>query len=163
MNFDAIQKLIQQDIANRKADPAPVKKTRGRKTDDNVIEGTAMSVPTTPNGPYGTVMSVPGTEKVVLDTSTLRFMECESAAPLGKYRYCVVAKGVKAKYPNQFVDSNGDRAYIVPQELFRLMSNLVASAAKQVQNLVQERDRLIVERDLYKMTIDAFKKSGFLE
>ena len=146
MSFEDIQKQIQQDIAKRRTD---------------VIEQDDTIAPS--SGPYGAVMSKPGTEKIDLDTSLIRFMECESAAPLGKHRYCLVTRGVAAKYPNQFVDSNGDRVSIIPQDLYRILLALVSSAAKQVQNLTQDRDRAAIERDLYKMTIDALKKTGVLE
>lgn len=165
--FEDIQKQIQQTLTEKRANPAQASAKGKQNQDDEVIESCeqipAPVAPYVDSGSYGVVMSLPGTEKVILDTSTVRFMECDSAAPLGKYRHCIVARGVKAKYHNLFVDSNGDRTYIVPREVFNLLTTLVSSAARQVQTLTMEKEHLLVERDLYKMTVESFKKTGLME
>lgn len=112
----------------------------------------------------GTIVSKPGTERVVLDASTFQFMECETAATgFDKKRFCIVEKGTPARYPNQFVTSAGDRAHIVTREVYTLMLGVINNVSKQLRQLSGDLALAKEKTELYKMTIDALRKNGIIE
>lgn len=129
------------------------------------IQGAALgSAPVAAGAMMGTVVSRPGTEKIVLDASTFQFMECTtSAAGMKKPRYCIVEKGVSAAYGNQFINAAGERVHIVTKEVFNLMFGVVRGAGKQIQDLNNKLVTATEQRDLYKLTIDALRKNGIID
>lgn len=123
--------------------------------------------PTVPDAPamHGTIMSVPGTEKVVLSTNVLDFMTCAAigTGPRAKERYCIVYKDSTVKYNGQFVDSNGHPVSIVPKVVFENIVALLHNLNKQVQNLKRDLDRATTDKEAYKMTIETLRKNGVID
>jgi hypothetical protein len=112
----------------------------------------------------GMVVSKPGTEKVNLDATTFQLMECEtSVANSNKRRYCIVEKGTRANYGNQFINSAGERAHVITRDLFLMMFAVLNNASKQIRELKTDNAHLQEQRDLYKGTIDTLRKNGIIE
>lgn len=113
----------------------------------------------------GTVMSVPGTEHVVLSTTVADFMTCQQigTSVKAKQRYCVVIKNNKPKYNGQYINSAGDATYIVPKEVFDTVTSILNNANKQIQELKRSLSNATIERDAARMTIDALRKNGVID
>ncbi len=116
-----------------------------------------------PNTAYGVVLSQPGSEEVILDTTSIQFMECDSNTPIPKHRYCVVEKGVGAKYAGQFVNSRGDRTHIITREVFNLMLGLTNNMGRQVRALQSQVDVLTTKVETYEMLINGLRKNGIID
>lgn len=116
------------------------------------------------NGLVGTVLSKPGTEKIMLETSTLILMECEASVKgVDKVRYCIVDKTSRASYGNQFVTSTGMRAHIVTRELFNILLTILHSATRQIRELTAEKTRMQSELDANKLVLDVLRKNGVID
>jgi hypothetical protein len=113
----------------------------------------------------GTIVSVPGTEKVVLSTSIADFITCTAVGtgPKAKERYCIVHKDQQLKYNGQYCDSNGHPISIVPKLVFDTMITILSSTNKRIQDLKRDLDRANVDRESYKMTLDALRKNGVID
>lgn len=112
----------------------------------------------------GMVVSKPGSEKIMLDATTFQLMECEtSVANSNKRRYCIVEKGTRANYGNQFINSAGERAHVITRDLFTMLFAVLNNASKQIRDLKTENVHLEEQRDLYKGTIDTLRKNGIIE
>jgi hypothetical protein len=117
-----------------------------------------------PSAPKGTIVSRPGSEKITFDASSFQLMECVSAAEgYPKPRYCMVEKGVKPQYGNQFMDSKGDRVHVITKEVYTIVLGIMNSVRKQIQTLSTDVSRATDQRDMYKMTIDALRKNGVID
>ena len=81
-----------------------------------------VNAPTGAPGGVGVVISMPGTEKVVLDTSLIQLMEYESSEIPSRKRFALIEKGVTARTRRTFVNSRGDRAHIITREVFVLLT-----------------------------------------
>jgi len=112
----------------------------------------------------GMVVSKPGSEKIMLDATTFQLMECETSVPnSNKRRYCIVEKGTRANYGNQFINSAGERAHVITRDLFTMLFAVLNNASKQIRDLKTESLHLQEQRDLYKGTIDTLRKNGIIE
>lgn len=158
-SFNDIRRKIVEDIeANRPQDPTPV---AGKPVPTLGADGKPVA---SPLGIIGTIVSKPGTEKVTLDASTFQFMECTTAAKgMNKQRFCIVEKGIKASYGNQYINSVGDLTHVVTKQVYNLMLGVIQGAAKQIKQLAHDNQRVEQERDMYKMTIDALRKNGIID
>lgn len=139
--FKDIQKEIDKIISERKVNPA---------------SATNIS---------GTIVSVPGTERIVLSTTIADYMTCTAigTGPKAKERYCVVHKDQQIKYNGQYSDSNGHPISIVPKLVFETIVTTLASTNKKIQELKRELDRALVDKEAYKMTLDALRKNGVID
>lgn len=117
------------------------------------------------NNLQGTIVSVPGTERVVLSTSVADFITCEAigTGPRAKVRYCIVHKDQQIKYQGQYSDSNGHPMSIVPKTVFDTVVNILNNLNKQMQNLKRDLDRVTTDKEAYKMTLDALRKNGVID
>lgn len=117
------------------------------------------------NNLQGTIVSVPGTERVVLSTSVADFITCEAigTGPRAKVRYCIVHKDQQIKYQGQYSDSNGHPMSIVPKNVFDTVVNILNNLNKQMQNLKRDLDRVTTDKEAYKMTLDALRKNGVID
>ena len=125
----------------------------------------ASPTPNTPIAPasfQGSILSIPGTEKVILSTTVADFMVCQVQGT-NKERYCIVHKTHKVAYNGQFTDSNGYPVSIVRKSLFDEMVAMVNNLSKQMQRLQREVDTAISQRDAYKLTLDALRKNGVID
>ena len=159
-SFDEIRKQIEKDLAAKQnPDPVAVASKPTPAVDANgmpAISQTAF---------VGTVVSRPGTEKVVLDTSTFQFMECSAAGykTYDKRRYCIVEKGQFAQYGNQYINSAGERVHILTREVYQLLLGVISSASRQIRQLSAELEHAKEMRDTYKLTIDSLRKNGVID
>jgi competence protein ComGC len=112
----------------------------------------------------GMVVSLPGSEKVMLDATTFQLMECDSSTVgKSKRRYCIVEKNTTANYGNQFINSKGERAHVITHDLFLLLYGVMNNASKQINDLRRDNNILQEQKDLYKGTIDTLRKNGIIE
>lgn len=157
--FEEIRKKIAIDIENNKSQlPTPVAGKTTLPVDDNGLPNLASRTV------IGTIVSRPGSEKVVLDASTFQFMECiTSAVGLNKVRYCVVEKGTRATYGNQFINSCGERTHILTREVYTLFLGVINNVSKQLHTLSTDKAHAEEQRDMYKLTIDALRKNGIID
>lgn len=130
-----------------------------------IASDVAATQPANPNTPgIGTVVSHPGTEKIMFDATTFQLMECEGRVKGNdKRRYCFVEKGVKVQYGNQFTNSIGDRVYIITKDMFIILLGVFNNIMKQLRDLDSKARMMEEKADLYKMTIDALKKNGIID
>lgn len=147
--FNDINKEIKEALKEDKVPATPI------------AEVDAKGMPVITPHITGMVASEPGTERVVLNTSSFQLMECMS--PHKKTRVCIVEKGEYPKYGNQYVNSEGFLTHIVTQNVFKLVFNALTSASAQIKEHKMEASLYKEKAELYKMTIDAFKKSGLIE
>jgi len=158
-SFDDIKKSIKKDIEMRQENP---ESEGALDTPTTPVDKKGMPAPQ-PTGTIGTVISKPGTEQIMLNASTFQLMVCEAVAKRGKQRYCVIEKGVNAKYGNQFINAAGERAHVVTKEVFNLFHGVLNTLAKQ---LLKTNDALELANErvsLQKMTLDALKKNGIID
>lgn len=147
--FDEIRKKIAEDLA-AKEDTTPASHT--------------TPTPTRNVGMVGTVVSLPGSEKVVLDGSSFQFIECESLVKgRTKKRYCIVEKGVPAKYGGQFVNAKGERVHVLTHDAWLLLFGIVSSAGKQIKELTRDLKHATEQKDNYKLVVDALRKNGIID
>lgn len=157
--FDNIRKQIENELVeNKSQDPVAV---AGRVTKPLTPSGMPdlAAAPVT----LGVCISKVGTEKVNLDASTFQLMECESSAPGGKRRYCIVEKGAKAQYANHYINSNGDRVHIVTRDLFLLLYSIINNASKQISKLTNQYEQTLAVKEAYELTIKTLKKNGVID
>lgn len=130
-----------------------------------IANDVAATQPANPNTPgIGTVVSLPGTEKILFDATTFQLMECEGRVKGNdKRRYCFVEKGVKGQYGNQFTNAIGDRVYIITKDMFIILLGVFNNIMKQLRDLDSKARMMEEKADLYKMTIDALKKNGIID
>lgn len=135
-----------------------IQKEIQKKIDERKVQGNNPNL-------SGTIVSVPGTEKIVLSTSIADFITCAAigTGPKAKERYCIVHKDQQLKYNGQYCDSNGHPISIVPKMVFDTMVTILASTNKQLQDLRRDLDRATVDKESYKMTLDALRKNGVID
>lgn len=135
-----------------------IQKEIQKKIDERKVQGTNPNL-------SGTIISVPGTEKIVLSTSIADFITCAAigTGPKAKERYCIVHKDQQLKYNGQYCDSNGHPISIVPKLVFDTMVTILASTNKQIQDLRRDLDRATIDKESYKMTLDALRKNGVID
>ncbi len=158
-SFDKIRDQIQKDIeSQRENNPVAVAgKTNPNLGTDGKPTGNGLGI-------IGTPVSKPGTEQIILEASTFQFMECQTAAKnMNKKRYCIVEKGVRAQYGNQYINSTGDLTHVVTRQVFQLMLGVIQGAARQIRQLATDVKTAEQQRDMYKMTIDALRKNGIID
>ena len=120
-------------------------------------------LPPTATG-VGTVVSLPGSEKVMFDASTFQLMECDGRVKgADKRRYCFVDKGTKAQYGNQFTNAVGDRVYIITHEMYTILLGIFNTIMKQLRELDTKARSMEEKASLYKLTIDALRKNGVID
>ena len=119
----------------------------------------------TPNNLNGTIMSVPGSEKVVLSTNNTDFMTCKAigTGPKAKDRFCLVHKDQSLKYNGQWTDSNGNLVSVVPKLVFDTVTSLLFNLKKQMADLKRDLDVAERKAESYKMTLDALRKNGVID
>ena len=112
----------------------------------------------------GVVLSIPGSEKIILDASTFQLMECDASAHgINKHRYCVVEKNVNAMYGNQFCNSQGWRTHIITKDLFDMLHGIFNVLSLHIQTLNKDLKTATESSTLYKATIDALRKNGVID
>ena len=118
----------------------------------------------TSGGRVGTLVSMPGSEQVVIDGGSFQLMHCvANAKGREKTRYCVVEKNATTQYGNQFYNSVGHRTHVITRQLFQLLSSVLGAANKKLRQLDSDLSKVKQERDLFKLTIDALKKNGVID
>ena len=122
-----------------------------------------LNKPATPTGTFGIVLSAPGSEQTILDTSTIKFMECTSADVRAKKRYVIVEKGVNARDARDLVDSTGNLAHIVTKSVFNLMLNMINNIGRQLKKAQQDNDVLNAKVETYTMLINGLRKNGIID
>lgn len=165
MSFKDIQEKIAADIAAKEAPldaegkqaiPVPA------KVKVQPVDAKGMPQPEVGQD-IGTVLSMPGTEQVQLDASTFQLMKCTAdVRGREKVRYCIVEKGVSAKYGNQFVNSEYNLTHIVTRQVFHLLHGVFAAVDKKIKQLDTELRMVTQQRDLQQTTLDALKKAGII-
>ena len=117
------------------------------------------------NNLQGTIISMPGTEKIVLSTNTTDFMTCKAIGlgPKSKDRYCIVHKDQPLKYNGQYTDSSGHYVSIVPKIVFDTMTSLLFNLKKQMNDMKRDLDNAERSAESYKMTLDALRKNGVID
>jgi hypothetical protein len=159
--FDAIRKQIDKELEEKEnQNPVAVASKPTAAVDSN-----GMPDLTIKSALVGTVISKPGTEKVILDAATFQFMECSATGYRGyeKKRYCFVEKGKHAQYGNQYINSAGERVHVLTHELYTLLLGIISGASKQIRTLSNELTQATEMRDVYKLTIDALRKNGIID
>jgi hypothetical protein len=132
--------------------------------EDNKKQPSTVPQPSMAGQRIGTVVSKPGTEKVMIDASTFQMMECESSSPkVEKRRYCMVEKNTAAVYGNQFINSAGFRTHVITHDMYILLLGILNGASRQIQSLTFELKNTKEQRDVYKLTIDALRKNGIID
>lgn len=112
----------------------------------------------------GVMISLPGTERIVMSTTVADFMTCEAqGAGKTKTRYCVVHKTQDLKFNGQYCDSNGKPLSIVTKDVFDVVVSILSSTNKKIQELKRDLDRAIIDKESYKMTLDALRKNGVID
>ena len=160
----SIREGIEKD-AKRTADvkaKAPVPVSAEKKPDPHTTPATLPGQ--NPLRTAGVVLSIPGSEKTVLDASTFQLMECDASAHgINKHRYCVVEKNVNAMYGNQFCNSQGWRTHIITKDLFDMLHGIFNVLSLHIQDINKNLKTASEARDLYKATIDALRKNGVID
>lgn len=120
---------------------------------------------TAKNNLQGTIISMPGTEKIVLSTNTTDFMTCKAIGlgPKAKERYCIVHKDQPLKYNGQYTDSNGNYVSIVPKIVFDSITAILFNLKKQMADMKRDLDSAERTAESYKMTLDALRKNGVID
>lgn len=160
-SFNDIRKQIAKELEDKQSqDVVAVASKPTPAVTSNGMPNLAARV-----GPVGTVVSKPGTEKVVLDASTFQFMECvaANASTDKKIRYCIVEKNKVAVYGNQYINSAGTRTHIITRDLYQLLLGIIGSASTQVRNLTASLSQAEEVRDVYKTALDALRKNGVID
>jgi hypothetical protein len=161
-SFDKIKEEIAKEVADRADGSIGVVATKRNQTP--MTSAGMPDVAAVATGIVGTIVSKPGTERVILDGNTFQFMECSAATPgREKKRFCVVEKGKPATYGNQFINSTGERTHIITKDLYVLLSGVLHSASKQISDMNKDLNTTREQRDLYKLTIDALRKNGIID
>ena len=106
------------------------------------------------------ILSNPGSEKVVLDTSTIQLMECDSQ---DKHRYCVVEKGTPPAYPNQYMNAAGDRVHIITREVFQIFLTTLTNLSRQLSKYKADAESLAIKSEAQEMLITALRKHGIID
>lgn len=122
-----------------------------------------VTAPTGAPGGVGVVISMPGTEKVVLDTSLIQLMEYESSEIPSRKRFALVEKGVTARSRRTFVTSRGDRAHIITREVFVLLTTIMQSAYNKIKQVQQENSALVTKLEAYELLINGLKRNGIID
>jgi hypothetical protein len=153
-SFNEIRAMIQKNISE--GDKAPT-----------VSQVSAAVIPTgtVQQGRIGTIVSAPGTEKIVLEATTFQLMECQSPTvdKQAKHRFCIVEKNIVAKYGNQFINSAGFRTHIITKEVFLILHSTLHQVSTQLKQLSSELNLATEQKDLYKSTIEALRRNGVIE
>lgn len=138
--FSDIQKEIERTISERKL-------TNGK---DNLT---------------GTIVSVPGSEKVIMATTIADFITYTTFGVGGKTkeRHGIVHKDQQIKYNGQYCDSNGHPISIISKAAFDSIIAILTSTTKQINTLKRDLDRATVDKESYKMTLDALRKNGVID
>ena len=160
-SFDEIRKQIFKELEDKQnQDPVAVASKPTPAVTANGMPDLSARI-----GPVGTIVSKPGTEKVVLDASTFQFMECiaANASTDKKVRYCIVEKGKTAVYGNQYINSAGVRTHIITRDLYQLLLGIINSASTQVRTLSNALSQAEEMRDVYKTSLDALRKNGIID
>ena len=120
--------------------------------------------PSTPNL-QGVIVSVPGTEKLVLATTVADFIICDAigTGPKPKKRYVIVHKDQQVKYNGQYVDSNGHPISIIPKNVFDTVTSILNNTNKQIQDLKRKLDQTTIEKEACMMTLNALRKNGVID
>lgn len=158
--FDEIRKQINKEIEEKQnQNPVSVSSRPTPNVDENGMPDIVKT------GPVGTLVSKPGSEKIILDATTFQFMECNSAsyANYNKKRFCLVEKNKVATYGNQYINSAGDRVHMLSQESYMLLLGVISGASKQVRTLSHDLARAEELRDTYKSTLDTLRKNGIID
>ena len=118
-----------------------------------------------PNNLNGTIISVPGTERVVISTTVADFITCTAigTGPKAKERYCIVHKDQSLKYNGQYTNSDGKPISVVPKVVFDTIVGILHSTNKQITDLKRELDRAQVDRESYKMLVEGLRKNGVID
>lgn len=148
--FNDIDKAVAAKIKQREIDAQSV------TTDAN--GNTVQNVQYT-----GVIVSMPGTEKIVLRTTEYDFMTCIAAGDAKKQRYCIVRRNQSARYEKESVDSNGFPVSIVTRIVFDAMVNLIGTAAKTIKDKDRQIELLSTKCESYKMTLDSLRKNGVID
>lgn len=113
----------------------------------------------------GIMVAKPGTEKVVLSTSVADFIVFTAVGSTGKdkVRYGVAHKDQTIKYTGQYTDSNGYPMSIVPKSVFDTCTAIINSLSKKNNDLKRELERTQLDKEAYKMTLDALRKNGVID
>jgi hypothetical protein len=111
----------------------------------------------------GVIVSMPGTEKVILRTTEYDFMTCIAAGDAKKQRYCIVRRTQAARYEKEPVDSNGCPVSIVTRLVFDAMVNTVGNATKIIKEKDRQIEMLSTKCEAYKMTLDSLRKNGVID
>lgn len=135
-----------------------------KDTREKIIKDVESMRGTTNTPGLGNVVSVPGTEKILFDATTFQLMECDARVKGNdKKRYCLVEKGVKASSGNQFVNSMGERAYVIPHDLCVFLIGILNNISKQLRDLDSLARMNAEKAELYKLTVDALRKNGIID
>lgn len=163
-SFEDIQKKIAEDLENRKrgAKPKEHKTTEDEGATITLQADTGKIVTPHTSQVQMNVISKPGTEVVRLDTSIAQWMECDAAGDVKKHRYCIVSKQ-PPRYPSSWVTSEGYKVSVVTEEVFTLTLGLMRSLIKQLQDSKSQLETTTIERDSYKLIIDAFRKNNIID
>lgn len=138
---------------------------RLRIAEETAAEKVTASATNTPKVfGVGSIISQPGTERVILDASSFQLMECDGRVKgVDKRRYCFVDKGIKAVHNSQFVNSVGDRVYVITRELYMLLHGIFNNTLKQLRELDSRAKFAEEQSALYKLTIDVLRKKGIID
>lgn len=130
---------------------------------DDAIQGRTVDVPK--SNLKGTIMSVPGTERIVVSTTIADFMTCAAigTGPKAKERYCIVHKNIPIKYNGQYVDSNGHPVSVVSKVVFDTFISILNSTNKHILDLNRDLDRARTDKEAAMMTLNALRKNGVID
>ena len=113
----------------------------------------------------GFIVSMPGTERLVLATTLADFVVCDAigSGPKPKKRYMIVHKDQQAVYNGQYVDSNGYPVSIIPKKVFDAVTVILNNMNKQLQDTKRKLDQTTVEKEACMMTLNALRKNGVID
>jgi hypothetical protein len=106
----------------------------------------------------------PGADNLVLTTSLfdmIIFMDERSGK--SRKRHAIVHKRRSQVYEDQWTDAGGHPISIVSEQVFNDIKDVLASTARQIQDLKRDVDSYKTQCEAYKTSIDALRKNGVID
>lgn len=114
----------------------------------------------TPSSTGTTVIAVPGTAVVDIETSSITLMHCTNATT-GKYVTCAVLNNTPVD--TKFTDASGRPVFIINDVLYNVLVQLLYGANYRVQEAEKDASIARTEANVYKTLVDTLRSNGVID
>lgn len=160
--FNSIQKEIEQHVKNYQE--------QAKETDVNSTVVARNSAQTTQVGARPVVdmdtasrACVPGTESVLIHTSTMDIIRGKSTSHPDKERFYVRHNNRKRVYKSQMHDGNGNLASVITKVVAEDLIATLTLANNKIKTMEHDLNMVTNERDTYKFTMDTLRQNGVID